>query len=219
MEDTNYFMKYNKDELRKYYNKLSKSYLKKLLKSRGLTLSFIFFFKSDYVYKLLEDDQYKRLEYVDKLKQRHIESNKLELRRGKYTQQDLKDFLDLYSKIISLPEDDFYTFDKEKNLRKLGKFPDNIDSIYWIYEEKRDDFFSYIFDRNKYMICKLTNDKYVYIKIQLEYFSEPLDLEFLGDDDHISIDLKISKNPADLFKKMYDTDYYYYFKNTKPIKN
>jgi hypothetical protein len=218
MEDANYFMKYNEDELKKYYNKLSKSYLKKLLKSRGLKLSFILFLKSDYVYKLLEDDQNKRLDYVYKLKQKHIDSNKLELRQGKYTQQDLKDFLDLYSKIISLPKDDFYMFDKEKSLKKLGKFPDNIDSIYWIYEEKDDDFFSHTNDINKYMICKFKNNNYVYIKIHLTYFSEPLDLTNMEPDESIIIDLEVFKNPSDLLKRMDDKDYYYYFKNTKPIK-
>lgn len=216
MEDTNYFMKYNEDELRKYYNKLSKSYLKKLLNDRNIKYYFIDFFKSDYVYRLLKDDQDKRYKYIHEFKEKHIKNDKLKLRQGKYKQEDLDKFLNLYSKIISLPEDDFYIFGEEK---KLGKFPNNIDFIYWIYEGKRDGFLIQIFDENSYMICKLTNGKYAYIKIQLEYFSEYLDLENMELDESIIIHLEVFKNPIELLKKMDDIDYYYYFKNTKPIKN
>jgi hypothetical protein len=224
MEDTNYFMKYNDRELRKYYKSLTNSYLKDLLKSRNIKYS-ILDFKAEYIHKLLKDDQDKRYNYAHDLKIKHSESGKLGLRQGKYKQEDLVKFLELYQIVVQYDLDSIHMHSKNDKPKNLDKLLDNIDIVYWLYEESPDNLFSSgTFSHTKNLLCKLKNGKYVYIEVHSDFFdyNNPIkSIEFSKEEPDTSISFWVdtSKNPLDLLKRMYNEVYYYYFKTTKPIKN
>lgn len=216
MENSNYFMKYNDLDLERNYFKLDKSYIKKLLKDRNIKYS-IFDFKGELITKLVEDDNKKRLDYIDKYKKKHIEDGKIELRQGsqklkdKYVKEDIFDeYLDVIRKdrnILSKVIRDNPNF----KTAKAGLFPDNISHIYWLYLIPNENPLQYPYIEEICMLCKLTNGNYVYTNMW-----QHLDGYYDRIEDQVYA--YVAKNPEDLIKyAMSAREYYLYFKSTKPI--
>ena len=226
MEENKYFvLPFPYKEKEDFYKTLEKSKLKEFLKDRNLNYSFSDS-KSTLIYHLLEDDLKKFKLYLKDYKKSHIEACKYDLRQGKQSLPETyegsgESHLDVTLEYIR-------TQKQENGLKYIlktnpifktefpGNFPDNISHIYWVYQIEAEDNMenNYDFRNEIFLLCKLDNGNYAYlaaIDTSGDYTC------CIGDND---VKLYVTKNPEDLIKyAMASREYYYYFKNTKPIKN
>ena len=225
MEENNYFiLPFPYKEKEKFYKTLEKSELKEILKDRNLNYSFLDS-KSTLIYYLLEDDLKKFKLYLKDYKKSHIEDGKYDLRQGKLCLPETYEGSGESHLDITF---DYVREEKKKYGLKYilktnpifktenpGNFPDNIDHIYWVYQIEAGDNMKNGGDfRNEiFLLCKLENGNYAYLS------TIDVSGEYTCCIEHDDVNLYVTKNPEDLIKyAMNSREYYYYFKNTKPIK-